>query len=120
MKTILVVEDEQAIAEMLALTLEEEGYRVLRAKNGREGLARMAEERPDLVLCDVMMPLLDGRGVAAAMHADAGLRSIPLVLMSAALLVDGGVPAGASAFLPKPLDIARLLNIIEQLTGSGG
>lgn len=120
MKTILVVEDEQAIAEMLYLTLEEEGYRVVLAKNGREALALMANELPDLVLCDVMMPLLDGRGVAAAMQADLRLQAIPLVLMSAAQIILENLPSHLAAFLPKPLNIAQLLNTIAALTTGDG
>jgi CheY-like chemotaxis protein len=116
MKTILVVEDEQAIAEMLSLTLEEEGYRVLVAKNGSEALALLASERPHLVLCDVMMPKLDGRGLAQTMAETAEYATIPLVLMSAARLSRESLPESAAAFLPKPLDIDALLELIARLT----
>ena len=67
--TILVAEDEEALAWLLRLLLEDAGYRVLLAADGREALARLAESRPHLVLSDMMMPGLDGRALARAMAA---------------------------------------------------
>src|SRR5579885_1072524 len=83
MKTILVVEDEFAIADMLSSLLEDEGYRVILASNGQEGLARLAETRPNTVLCDVMMPIMDGRQLRKTMKADPSFKDVPIVLMSA-------------------------------------
>ncbi len=82
--TILVVDDEPAIAEMLQDILEYEGYQVVTAGNGHEGLACVAAVRPQLVLSDVMMPGLDGRAFCRALQADPRYRGIPVVLMSAA------------------------------------
>lgn len=110
---ILVLDDEAAIAELARSLLEEEGYRVILAPNGREGLRLLREERPDLVISDVMMPLMDGRAFARTMHADPAHAHLPLILMSAAGegIVDG-VPH--TAFLAKPFD---LVTLIELATG---
>ena len=118
MKTILVVEDEYAIADMLSAVLEEAGYHVVLAGNGREGLACLASEHTDLVLCDVMMPILDGREMVRMMKSDPALKSIPVVMMSAAdHLMDttNGLSAG---FLSKPFDLELLLNTITRFVGN--
>lgn len=119
MKTILIVEDEFAIADMLSALLEDEGYRVVLASNGREGLLRLAdtEIHADLVLCDVMMPVLDGREMRKAMKADPALKDVPIVLMSAAeeaTAINNGI---SGPFLSKPFDLDDLLKIIEEQIG---
>ena len=113
-RTLLVVEDEPAIAALLALVLGEEGYRVAVAGDGRAALRRLAEDRYDLVLSDIMLPHLDGLGLARAMHADPDLRAIPLILMSAVRPPLDGV-ARYAAFLPKPFDLDELLDTVARL-----
>lgn len=117
MKTILVVEDELAIADMLSTLLADEGYEVLIAGNGREGLALVAQEHPDLVLSDVMMPILDGREMCRLIRAEPEYGDIPVVLMSAAR--DGAMSfeCGQAAFLSKPFDLDRLLGLVLELIG---
>ena len=109
MTTILVVDDEVAITDLLQSLLEDVGYRVVTAVNGREALAVLGRQRPDLVLCDMMMPVLDGAGLCRAMQADAIYRTIPLVLMSAVrqklLIVD----CMYAAVVAKPFDLEVLL-----------
>jgi len=113
MKTLLIVEDEFSLSEALASVLSEEGYCVLLAGNGRQGLERAAERRPDLVLTDLMMPLMDGRAMIQALRADPALEKLPIILMSA---VDGrlalrdlpGIP-----FVRKPFDLDTLLALIS-------
>jgi CheY-like chemotaxis protein len=113
-RTILLVEDEPATAEMLKFFLELADMRVMSATNGREALACLEQTRPDLVLSDVMMPRMDGRQLSKAMQSDPAYRSIPVVLMSAA---HDGARWGVepAAFLPKPLDLDLLLQTIRQL-----
>jgi len=113
-KTILVVDDEQPIREMLQTFLQEEGYRVDVATNGREGLDRMAERLPDLVLCDVMMPVCDGREMVARMRGDSRLRAVPVIIMSAAWPLAGVDPRDFPAVVIKPFDIFALLGIVER------
>lgn len=120
-RSILVVEDETTLAEMLRLLFEDAGYRVLIASNGREALHRLEAERPDVVLSDVMMPVLDGHGLYAALQDSAHRPLIPIVLMSAAgprVLRSGEHPA---AFVRKPFDVDDLLvTIATVLDGSDG
>jgi CheY-like chemotaxis protein len=83
MPTILVVEDELDVATMIGTVLEDEGYEVILARHGREALDILAARRPDLVLSDLMMPVMDGYALLAAMQANFEWQSIPLVLVSA-------------------------------------
>ncbi|GIV98447.1 MAG: hypothetical protein KatS3mg057_3104 [Herpetosiphonaceae bacterium] len=117
MKTVLIVDDELAIADMLAVMLEDEGYHVMTAENGREALIRLAQVRPDVVLCDVMMPLLDGRELCKAMQSSADYQSIPIIMMSAASAWQAGTDCRYAAFLSKPFDLNEVLSVIEQLIG---
>ncbi|MBC8075218.1 MAG: response regulator [Chloroflexales bacterium] len=114
MKTILVVDDEGAIIEVLRGLLEDEGYRVVSAANGYDGLARVAQEQPDLIISDVMMPRMGGLPFARALQQHPDYAAIPLVLASA------GTPPPldgiAAAFLPKPFDFEALLATIRRLT----
>lgn len=113
-KTILIVEDERVIAEILSAVLEDEGYHVLIANNGRQGLDRLEEKRPDLVLCDIMMPGLDGRDVARAMSADSKFRTTPLILMSAAYLPINRNEYPYTDFLRKPFDMDELIETVKR------
>ncbi len=115
--SVLVVDDEADIAGLLRLLLEGAGYRVAVAGDGRAALRLLAEARFDLVLSDMMMPFLDGVGLAAAMRADPALRDIPLVLMSAAHTAAQVIPH--AAFLPKPFDITDALTTVARFVGPG-
>ena len=117
MKTILVVEDEFAIADMLHAVLEDEGYRVVLAGNGREGLARLADTRADLVICDVMMPVLDGREMLRLMKNDESMKTIPIIMMSAAESFSLNGDGRLVPFLNKPFTLDDLLEIVEAAIG---
>ncbi len=116
MRTILIVDDEFGIVEVLHVILEEEGYRVFTAANGRRALEQLAENKPDLVILDFMMPLLDGPQTAAAMRADSKLADIPIVMVSA--LPEAAVRKrfdGYQAFFRKPFDTTALLDVIAEM-----
>ena len=115
-RTILVVEDEPSIAEIVALSLKTVGYAVAVAGDGRAALGRLAEARYDLVLSDMMMPFLDGAGLATAMHADPALRDIPLILMSA-VHRSPALAVPHAAFLRKPFDYEQLLATVARVLG---
>jgi two-component system, OmpR family, alkaline phosphatase synthesis response regulator PhoP len=117
MKTILVVEDELVLSEVLSAVLEDAGYRIVAVGDGRAGLAAMAEVQPDLVLCDVMMPLMDGRELCRRMQADLALRHIPIVLMTAAPSVVNPADCKYAALVRKPFDLDGLLDLINGLVG---
>ncbi len=82
---IVIVDDEHAITAVLAGLCADEGYRVV-ARNRQEGLERVAESQPEAILCDIMMPVLDGLMMCRALHDDLAYRTIPLVFMSAVAL----------------------------------
>lgn len=115
MRTVLVVDDEFGIVEVLEAILTDAGFHVVIATNGRQALARIAEHRPDLVLLDYMMPVLDGVGVLHALTADRSADGLPVVVMSA--LPEEAVSTATrryKAFLRKPFRIRSVLAAIEQ------
>lgn len=114
LRTVLIVEDEWAIADWLELMLSEQAFNVLTASNGREALDVMLRETPDLVLTDFMMPHLDGAGLVAAMQNDARLRDIPVIVMTS--IVEVSVRERIRHFhgyLRKPFREADLLNAVR-------
>ena len=117
MATILIVEDEAPVRELLAELVREGGHQALRAAHGREALEVIAAERPDLVLADVLLPILGGVELCRRLKADPGTAAIPVVLMSSAVrrVSDG---AGADAFIGKPLDLAALEALIRRWAGT--
>ena len=112
--TVLIVEDEFAIAELLEMFLTDEGYRVLVAANGRQGLQRLAEgPRPDLVISDVMMPVLDGAAMLLAMREIEIQRDIPCIVMSS--MPEANVQErieGYAAFIRKPFRLAVMIQLV--------
>ncbi|CAN93328.1 unnamed protein product [Sorangium cellulosum So ce56] len=116
-KQILIVDDDQEIREMLEITLEEEGYDVLSASDGEAALALLERNRPNLILLDMRMPVMDGWGFARAYASCPGPRA-PILVMTAA--VDAGTWArevGACASVAKPFDLNRLLDSIAAHAG---
>jgi CheY-like chemotaxis protein len=116
LKTILVVDDELANAEVLSLILQDEGYRVYCASNGRQGLDKVSEVRPDLVILDFMMPVMNGAEMGRALRASPDTRHIRIVMNSS--LQEDAVQAhfdGYDAFLRKPYNIEAALQVIAQL-----
>ncbi|NOJ81974.1 response regulator [Myxococcus xanthus] len=114
MKRLLIVDDELAIVEALQDILSVEGYDVDTAFNGAEGLHRMADAKPDLVLLDLMMPVMDGREMLRRMREDDDLRGIPVVVMSAGRISDEERRSSAR-FLAKPFELDVLLDTIAEL-----
>lgn len=115
MTLILVVDDERPIVEMLRLVLEEEGYQVLSAHNGKEGLRCLETARPAVILCDLMMPVLDGRQMCQHLQSDQRYRSIPFVLMSAVVKAVNHLDCHYAALLAKPFDLDEVLSTVEKL-----
>jgi CheY-like chemotaxis protein len=113
MTRLLVVDDELSILEALEDVLATEGYEVLTAHNGAEGLKRLGEALPDLVLLDLMMPVMDGREMLRRMREDPRLKDIPVIIMSAGRISDEERRA-ACATLPKPFDLDNLLRTLSE------
>jgi CheY-like chemotaxis protein len=115
-RTVLVVDDEFGTVEVLVAALEDAGYRVLTAANGRRALERLEENKPDLVVSDFMMPLMDGAAMVQAMRANPAFRDIPVIMVSAA--PEAALRRhldGYEAFLRKPFRIPALLEIIRSI-----
>jgi DNA-binding NarL/FixJ family response regulator len=116
MKKILVIEDEAETLENLVLMLEMEGFKPLSAPNGRVGLALAKRELPDVVLCDVSMPELDGYGVLESLRADSATVSIPFIFLTAKgdkKDLRTGMNLGADDYLTKPASAEEVLSAIN-------
>ncbi|HNK69726.1 MAG TPA: response regulator [Flavobacteriales bacterium] len=116
MKTILLIEDDADMRENTAEILELANFRVLQASNGRAGVELARRENPDLVLCDIMMPELDGYGVLHLLGRDPATAEMPFIFLSAKAErgdVRKGMELGADDYLTKPFEESELLNAIE-------
>lgn len=111
MTKVLVVDDEPALRDLIRAVLEDEGYQVVTAENGRRALELLRQDRPDLVLTDLMMPVMGGHELLRHLRSMPELDRIPVIVMStarAAVSIDA-----AAAFVPKPFDIDQLLAAIR-------
>jgi DNA-binding response OmpR family regulator len=115
MTRALVVDDEYAIVEALEALLTDEGYAVVVAKDGVEGLEKLRHERPDFALIDLMMPVMSGEEMLEKMRAEPSFPTCPVILMSAARREDLVATLGVAAFLRKPFGIDELLATIEHV-----
>src|SRR6266496_5806463 len=116
MKKILVIEDEPEMRRNITALLRYKAYEPIAAENGRLGVDLARREKPDLILCDVMMPELDGYGVLQVLQQDAGLALIPFIFLTAKGDKDdlrSGMNLGADDYLTKPLANADLVEAIE-------
>lgn len=112
--TILIVDDEPDIVDLLSGILTDAGYAVQSAANGYEALARVAAQRPDLILLDLLMPGLSGMTVLAMLREQEG-RPIPVLVLSAHLPHRAAAyTLGATAFIAKPFSIPQVLRTISQ------
>jgi DNA-binding response OmpR family regulator len=116
MKKILIIEDNAEVRDNISEILELANYHVLSAENGKEGVISAMKENPDLILCDVMMPVLDGYGALHLLKKNDTLCNTPFVFMSAKADktdVRKGMDLGADDYLTKPFEETELLNAIE-------
>lgn len=115
MALILVVDDEYSIAEVLETVLADAGHEVATAANGRQGLERLRERRPDLVLLDLMMPIMDGAAMLKAMREDPACRDIPAVVMSSLPenAAAGEAQGTYAAFLRKPFKLTAVIDLVD-------
>ncbi len=111
--SVLIVEDDKNIAELLQLYLEKEGYAVTMALDGGQGLAKFRSIHPDLVLLDVMMPVMDGWEVCRAIRAES---QTPVIMLTAKSQLEdkvSGLKAGADDYITKPFEMREVLARIE-------
>jgi CheY-like chemotaxis protein len=116
MATVLVVDDEFGIVDVLETILTDEGYRVLTACNGKQGLVRLAQEQPGVILLDFMMPILGGGDMLRAMAAQPAYQRIPVIMMSS-LSAEAVAKRckGYAAFLHKPFRVAAVLSTVARI-----
>jgi CheY-like chemotaxis protein len=118
MPTVLVVDDEFGIVDVLETVLTDEGYRVLTACNGKQGLERLSAEKPDAVLLDFMMPILGGAEMLAAIAAEPAYRHIPVIMISSlAEKVLAEKCTGYVAYLRKPFRATAVLSTVARVLG---
>lgn len=115
-KTILLVEDNKEMRENTAEILELSKYKVFTAKNGKEGVELAVKNKPDLIICDIMMPVLDGYGVLHSLAKNDETASIPFIFLTAKAERSDfrkGMEMGADDYVTKPFDDIELLNAVE-------
>jgi CheY-like chemotaxis protein len=118
-KRILICDDDPVILRLLQVNLELEGYEVLSAHHGEEAVRIAAEEHPDCVILDIMMPRMDGYQAVKEIKSNDDTRDIPVVFLSAKAQqadIEKGRAYGVTDYLTKPFDPTELLEIIERLT----
>jgi CheY-like chemotaxis protein len=116
--TVLVVDDDPVIQTLLHVNFEMEGYKVVEAMDGVEGLERARADRPDVVVLDIMMPKMNGLEVASALKADPATAGIPVILLSAKAQesdIKSGQSTGAEDYITKPFDPLDLLDRVAAL-----
>ncbi|MBS1585929.1 MAG: response regulator [Bacteroidetes bacterium] len=116
MKKILLIEDNEEIRENMSEILEMSGYHVLTAPDGKEGVALAMEHKPDIIVCDIMMPVLDGYGVLHMLNKNPDTENIPFIFLTAKAEraeIRKGMELGADDYITKPFTGTELLNAIE-------
>ena len=117
---VLVVDDEPLNVDYLEQRLEDLDYQIITAADGQDALNKIKNEHPDLVLLDLMMPILDGFAVLSEVKADPGLRDIPVIIISAdhdSKSIVRGIKQGADDYLTKPVNHELLVKKVKEFLG---
>jgi two-component system alkaline phosphatase synthesis response regulator PhoP len=117
-KKILIIEDDPAISRLVDYSLRHEGYEVIAATNGLEGIRKVHDEAPDLIILDVMLPGMDGFEICARLRSDPDTAQLLILMFSAkAQEIDKntGLKVGADDYLPKPAAPAEIVSRVEKL-----
>src|SRR5262249_49289665 len=112
--TVLVIDDEAAVRDLMQRFLTKDGFKVVTASGGEEGLRRARELRPDAITLDVMMPGMDGWAVLSALKADPEIADIPVIMLTIVDDKNLGYALGASDYLNKPIDRGRLMTVLAK------
>ena len=121
MANILLVEDNEMNRDMLSRRLERKGYTVTCAVDGREGVAKAQSQKPDLILMDMSLPVLDGWVATQQLKGDAATRAIPVIALTAHAMAEDekkAREAGCDDYDTKPIELDRLLSKIQRLLGN--
>ena len=117
-KKILAVDDERHIVRLVQVNLEKHGYEVVTAYDGKEALAKVESEKPDLVVLDVMMPFMDGIEVLQTLRKNPATRDLPVIMLTAKAQdadVFRGWSSGADCYLTKPFNPMELLSFVKRI-----
>lgn len=115
---ILIVEDNELNLDMLSRRLQRKGFEVISAVDGEKGVDKAKAERPDLILMDLSLPILDGYGATRQLKSDPATSTIPIIALTAHAMVgdrEKAVAAGCDEYEVKPIEFPRLLEKIESL-----
>ena len=119
-KTVLVIDDDAALLDLLAVTLQQEGLVAVTATNGKEGLEKARSLAPDLILLDVVLPEMDGLTVCSHLRRSRATAGIPIIMLTGLTSTANraaSLDCGADEYITKPFDPARLLSRIQDLLG---
>ncbi len=119
-KKIVLAEDEPQIARLIEFKLNKEGYSVIWKENGEEALKAIKEDKPDLILLDIMMPVMGGYEVLRRLKEDEKLKSVPVIMLTARAQekdVVKGIGMGAEDYITKPFHPAELLARVKRMLG---
>ncbi len=114
MAKVLIVDDEKALVELIASVVEDLGHEPLCAYDGLEAFNLARKEQPQIIFCDVMMPVMSGYELLEHVRQDATLTRTPVVMMSAAR-IDNSRAASANGYMPKPFDLNKVADYIDRL-----
>lgn len=120
-KTVLIIEDEADAAELFAEMMRVSGFRVLKTSSSTPALSLIANEKPDIIILDIMMPDISGLDILRQMRQDPALSGIPVVVVSAKSMpadIRVGMEAGASTYLTKPVGFLDLKEAVERALGN--
>lgn len=120
-KTVLIIEDEEDAAELFAEMMRVSGFRVVKTSSSTPALALMTDEKPDIVLLDIMMPEISGLDILRQMRRDPALVNIPVIVVSAQSMptdIKHSMEAGASMYLTKPVGFIDLKEAVARALGS--
>ena len=120
-KTVLIIEDEEDAAELFAEMMRVSGFRVVKTSSSAPALALMTDEKPDIVLLDIMMPEISGLDILRQMRRDPALVNIPVIVVSAQSMptdIKHSMEAGASMYLTKPVGFIDLKEAVDRALGN--
>jgi len=116
-KTVLIIEDEEDAAELFSEMMRVSGFRVLKTSKSEPAIAMMNNDKPDIILLDIMMPEISGLDILRHMRHDPNLANIPVIVITAKSMpadIKNGMEAGASTYLTKPVGFQELREAVER------
>jgi len=117
MKTVLIIEDNENNLYMMRFIVNKLGHAVLEARDGASGVVLAREKRPDLILMDIQLPLMDGYAATRRIREDAALKTVPIIAVTSYAMVgdsEKALQSGCTAYVEKPIDPASFIKVLEK------